>query len=300
MKRHLIALAALVTALAAALPLAAATPPGVIPLPNGFAPEGITDGNGNEAFAGSLADGSVVRADLSTGEVDIVVPAQTGRIAVGMDHDPRSDLLWVAGGPAGQAYAYDADTGDSVAAVDLGAGFINDVIVTRDAAWFTNSFAPVLHRVELDGAGHPTGTIATVPLSGDWVQSPGFAANGIVATPDGATLIVVNSALGTLYDVDPASGLATEIELDGTVMGGDGMALVGRSLYVVQNMFDQIAEVTLSPDRSSGSITDVITDEDFDIPTTAALFGSSLYAVNARFGTTPTPDTTYDIVRVRR
>ena len=36
------------------------------------------------------------------------------------------------------------------------------------------------------------------------------------------------------------------------------------------------------------------------VPTTIAMFGSSLYAVNARFATPPTPDTTYTIVRVAR
>jgi len=34
------------------------------------------------------------------------------------------------------------------------------------------------------------------------------------------------------------------------------------------------------------------------IPTTGDLFGRSLYAVNAGFGTTPGPDLDYDVVRV--
>jgi hypothetical protein len=43
-----------------------------------------------------------------------------------------------------------------------------------------------------------------------------------------------------------------------------------------------------------------ISDEDFDVPTTIARVGKSLYAPNARFTTPPTPDTEYDVVRVRR
>ena len=39
---------------------------------------------------------------------------------------------------------------------------------------------------------------------------------------------------------------------------------------------------------------------DFDVPTTAARFGNSLYAVNARFSTPPTPTTEYQVVRVTR
>jgi hypothetical protein len=36
------------------------------------------------------------------------------------------------------------------------------------------------------------------------------------------------------------------------------------------------------------------------VPTTLALFGSRLYAVNARFGTPPTPTTEYSIVQLER
>jgi hypothetical protein len=47
-------------------------------------------------------------------------------------------------------------------------------------------------------------------------------------------------------------------------------------------------------------VTDALTNPAFDVPTTAARFGSSLYAVNAKFGTPPTPATPYEIVRVDR
>ena len=43
-----------------------------------------------------------------------------------------------------------------------------------------------------------------------------------------------------------------------------------------------------------------ITDPAFDVPTTVDDFGKSLYVVNARFTTTPTPDTEYNVVRVHR
>jgi len=36
------------------------------------------------------------------------------------------------------------------------------------------------------------------------------------------------------------------------------------------------------------------------VPTTIDRHGSRLYAVNARFGTTPTPTTPYTVVQVRR
>ena len=41
-----------------------------------------------------------------------------------------------------------------------------------------------------------------------------------------------------------------------------------------------------------------LTDDDFDIPTTVALLGDSLYAVNARFGTTGPQPAEYWITRI--
>jgi sugar lactone lactonase YvrE len=106
---------------------------------------------------------------------------------------------------------------------------------------------------------------------------------------------------GVLYDVDPNTGVATQIDLGGdSVVNGDGILLQGKTLYVVQNQNNQIAVVQLSPDLTSGTIVDTIISANFRVPTTIARFGDSLYAVNARFGTPPTPDTEYEVVRVTR
>ena len=145
-------------------------------------------------------------------------------------------------------------------------------------------------------------TSEAIPLGGDYQFTPGaFNANGIEATPDGKTLIIVNSTEGVLYQVDPGTGVATRINLGtGGVPNGDGILLQGKTLYVVQNVLNQIAVVELSPDLSSGTILETITSPDFRVPTTVAKFGNRLYAVNARFGTVPTPDTEYEVVGVPR
>jgi hypothetical protein len=131
-------------------------------------------------------------------------------------------------------------------------------------------------------------------------------ANGIVATPDGSTLIVVNYVLGLLYTVDPTTGFATEIDLGGFSVGsGDGLVLRGQTLYVVQNLANAIAVFTLNPDLSAATFTGYLTDDDLRIPSTADAFGPWLYAVNARFDVChpATCDPTgldFDIVRVDR
>lgn len=300
----------LVLALAASASVAGATTtasadafPDVIALPDGWRPEGITAGAGNDAFVGSLGSGAIYRVDLRTGAGEVAVPPQTGRISVGLAYDARSGLLFAAGGPAGEGYAYDADTGETVAVFDFTGdpSFVNDVIVTSDAAYFTDSFRPFLYRVALGPAGR-LGAPETIALGGDFVFVPGaFNTNGIEATSDGSSLIIVHTARAELYEVDPDTGVTSLIDLGGaTVQAGDGLARVGRTLYVMQNRLNQVGVVELAPDLATGTLTGTITDGDFDVPTTIATFGSSLYAVNARFGTPPNPDTAYDVVRVDR
>lgn len=280
--------------------------PDVIPLPNGFQPEGIASGNGTTFYVGSIPTGAIYRGDLRTGEGAVLVPAQPGRSATGLKYDSRTGLLFVAGATTGYAYIYDGQTGANVDAIQLttAPSFINDVIVTKDAAYFTNSVAAELYRVPLANNGQPLGTSETLPLSGDYqfISTPGaFNANGIAATPNGKDLIIVNSADGALYKVDAGTGVATRIDLGGaTVVNGDGILLQGKTLYVVQNFFNQIAVVQLSPDLTSGTIVNTLTSPNFRIPTTIARFGDSLYVVNARFDTPPTPSTDYDVVRVTR
>lgn len=279
--------------------------PKIIRLPNGFQPEGIVIGRGTNLYAGSLANGAIYRADLRTGEGAIVVPPQTGRIAVGLSYDRRTDFIFVAGGPLGTAYVYDAKTGASKAAYTFASGgtFVNDVIATRQAAYFTDSFRPVLYKVPLDKGGQlPDQSVITeIPLGGDFVFVPGgFNANGIEATRNGKWLIVVNSARGELYRVDPATGQAKLIDLGGgSVPAGDGLLLEGHTLYVVQNQFNQVAVIDLEDDFTRGKIENTITDPAFRVPTTIAGFGDRLYVVNARFGTPPTPNTEYEVVQVR-
>lgn len=302
-------------------PALAQTFPETVPLPDGFQPEGITLGTGHTAYVGSLAGGAIYAVDLKTGAGSILVPPDLFGIsfAVGLDFDARSGYLFVAGGLAGDGRVYDTDTGQMIHQFSLGApgqSWINDVLVTRNAAYFTNSFAPFIYKVPLDSQGEPSGAAQTLVLGGDWQNftnpdSTGLAdmwinANGIVATPDNRTLVVVNYFSGLLYTVDPDTGFATEIDLGGVlVQTGDGLVLRGKTLYVVQNvtpdLINAIAVFTMSPDFSTATLTEYLVDSDLKTPSTADLFGPWLYAVNARFlDCFPGPCSTleYDIVRV--
>jgi hypothetical protein len=280
--------------------------PEVIPLPDGFQPEGIAIGKGRTFYVGSIPTGAIYRGNLRTGEGEVLVPAQEGRAAIGLKYHKRSGLLFVAGGPTGFAYVYNGQTGENVAELQLSSlpSFINDVVLTKKAAYFTNSLQPTLYRVPITRRGElpDSPTVEEIPLTGDYQFTPdAFNANGIAATPNGKFLIIVNSVDGVLYRVDATTGVATKIDLGGeSVMNGDGILLIGRTLYVVQNRLNQIAVVKLRSRFTEGKVVDTITSPLFRVPTTIARFRNWLYAVNARFGTEPTPETDYEVVRVRR
>src|SRR5688500_14165453 len=102
MRRVLIVVSACLLALTMLLPAMAAKPfPEVIPLPDGFQPEGIAIGPGTTFYVGSIPTGAIFSGDLRTGEGDLLVQPTEGRAAIGLSLDQGSERLFVAGGPTG-------------------------------------------------------------------------------------------------------------------------------------------------------------------------------------------------------
>ncbi|MEU6353032.1 superoxide dismutase [Streptomyces sp. NPDC047072] len=267
--------------------------PTQFPLPDGFQPEGITIGARPFAYFGSLADGSVYRASLATGRGSVVVKG-AGRPTVGLKID-RHGRLFLAGGDSGEIRVADARSG-ATEVYAVGGTFVNDVILTPGAAWFTDSFKPVLYRLAKGG-------VTTVPLTGDWQQGPEFTANGIERTPDGRALLVVNVFAngGGLMRVDPRTGAARAVDLGTAKLpNGDGLLLLGRTLYAVQQAQNAVDVFRLNDSGTRGTAITRITDPRFRIPTTAAAWGRRLYLPNARFDVDPTPATDYDAVAVKQ
>ncbi len=269
-----------------------------IALPNEFRPEGIAAGKRATFYVGSIPQGSVWRGSFRTGEGDVLVPPHTGRSHTGVKYDRRFDRLFVAGGMSKGIYVYDATTGADVASYSLpDAGFVNDVVLTRRAAWFTDSQVAQLYRVDIAPDGSLSEPVR-VPLSGDIQFVAGqFNVNGIEALPAGRRLIVVQSNTGKLFTVRASTGVTREIALDQPVPNGDGILLRGRRLYVVQNQLNQVAEIKLGRNLRRGRTRARLRDDRLDIPTTIAPFNRFIYAVNARFNRPDVSDD--DVVRLR-
>jgi sugar lactone lactonase YvrE len=276
--------------------------PEKINLPLGFQPEGIAT-VGTQFYVGSIPTGAIYHGNVVTGRGKVLVPPHAGRAAIGVDVERGQ--IFVAGGPTGNAFVYDARTGADVAAFDLASTtdtFINDVVVTKTAAWFTDSRQKVLYKVALGADGRATSgsQVTTVPLTGDIQYQTGFNVNGIDATPDGETLVIVQSNTGLLFTVAAATGASRTIDLGSeNVANGDGILLRGKLLWVVQNQQNRIAKILLGSDLASGRVLTRLTHRQFSVPTTIDDVGRWLYAVNARFGTPPTPTTPYWLTRLR-
>ena len=115
--------------------------PARIDLPRGWQPEGIAAGTGNTLYVGSIPTGAVARVDARTGRD----PRPRRR-----PQRPRRDRakfadgrLFVAGAGTGRAWVYSANTGRQLGAFRLAPSgadtFVNDVVVTPQGAYFTDS-----------------------------------------------------------------------------------------------------------------------------------------------------------------
>ena len=301
--RRLAVLAAVLAALTTtAAPAVAKHPDEQIVLPGATGAEGIARGAGATFYAGDLFAGDIYRGNLQRGTAELFVDAPAGRMAVGMAVNLRHRLLLVAGRFDGTAHVYNTTTSATVATVQLTAlpALINDVAVTRQGAWFTDSAQAQLYFVPIS-AGGALGAPRTLQLSGPAADvSADVNNNGIQATPNGKTLIVAHSGQGALNVVDPATG-ASRMIAGVDVASVDGILLAGGELYAVQNFLNQIAVVRLSPDLTSGTVKELITSDLFQIPTTVARFGDRLATVNAKFDTgfPPTADQ-YEVIIVDR
>ena len=292
--------------------------PKIVPVLDGSSHEGFAIGRGTTAYSGS-PDGSIYKVDLRSGQGETLVPAEPDFDVIndcyklGMRVDPRSNYLFVAGCFWGNAYVFDANSGEAIMNYQLAPEFstvINDLAITRDAVYFTDFGQPFLYRLPLSGNGRlPAGADAAtaLPLTGDFADDHAESSslgNGIVATPDGQTLIVGNSANAQIYRVDPATGHSDRISVNPPLEGFlDGIVMHDGVLFILTpdgggEQVDWVQVVALDEDMLTGTRLGVITDPDMDGVASGALFGDSLYVNNARYYDFPMPDNEYWLTKL--
>lgn len=297
MKRFLALLSfAMLATLVALVPTAgvgAAPRPSSYVLPgNAVFPEGVAyqPSTGN-FFVSSTTDGSILRGNVMDPTASpFIAGSGTPFSAIGVKVDDAGRLA-VAGGFTGDVSIFDAATGAPIRTFTTGAGgALNDIAVAKNGDLFvTDSFRPMLWRISADQivpSATPAPAEAWLDLTGKIAYAPGeFNVNGIVATGNGKYLVVAQSFTSELFRIEVATRAVTKIDLGGDAVSGDGLALLGRTLYAAEPFSGpgQIAKVALSGDLSTGTVLSRTTDPSFHTPTTIAVASGRLLVVNSQF-----------------
>ena len=269
--------------------------PTVLPLPEAAAyPEGVTvDPTSGAAYTNSANTGVVVRLDPETGATAVVGdplnraearPDKPMSVALGLKADGEG-RLWVAGARTGSMHVVDIATGRRLARFTTpeGPSLINDVALTSEAAYFTDTLRPVLWRVSRDAV--------TDAALEPWLSFEGTALrygeepnlNGIAATADGRYLIVVQMKAGRLFRIDTRTREVAAIDTaDVALDGGDGLVLDGRRLYVVRQWAGEVVALDLSPDFATATEVKRISPSELAWPATAAIRGDRLIVANSQ------------------
>jgi sugar lactone lactonase YvrE len=259
-------------------------------------PEGIAyDAAAGTIYTGSAVSGTLVRVNLKGGVAETVAPAgvlvpggatTTFPAVLGMKRDPNG-RLWIAGGRSGKFFVVDSRTGKVIKQLqvpDPSKSLINDLALVGTTGYFTDTLAPTLWRIEAKGdaigALEPWLDFTGTPLQ----YYEGANLNGIAATPDGQSLIVVQMGKGLLFRIDLATKKVSAIDTaEADLTGADGLVLDGRTLYVVRQTAVEIATVHLTDDLSKGTVVNRFKDRLLAWPATAVKVGDRLLVVNTQF-----------------
>ncbi len=256
-------------------------------------PEGsAADERTGTFWISSLNTGAIYRGHARDPQLrPFLAAGEDGRTnALGMEYSRR--VLYVAGGPTGDVYAYDAYSGKLLTRQSTGAGgFVNDVTIGIDgAAYFTDSFRPYIYRLARTHGGSWSLT-RWLDVSGVVPYTEGeFNLNGIAPVHGGRYLVVVAMNTGRLYRIDVLTRKITPVRVvNANLLNGDGLEAYGNSLYVVRNTDNTVVRVRLSSRARVATGVASLSDPSFSTPTTAEVLWGRLLVVNSQFVTeTPT------------
>lgn len=242
--------------------------------------------------------------DAITGETSEFIGEQAGRQAWGLNHDEDHGVLLVAGGSPdfgggnAEVYVYDASTKASLAACAQmpheGGSMVNGIGVLDGVAYVTDSFYGKLMAFDLAMAKAGTCEVWEVDLPESFAPIEGaFMANGIKPYKDG--LLVSNTQLGSVWyltglEKGTAGSTVTpsfqQVIADGDAANSDGIILGGDKLYSTANFSNEVVVFQLAMDEATSTLSatslGVVTNPDFDTPSTSVLYDGYIYTANLR------------------
>ena len=198
--------------------------------------------------------------------------------------------VYVAGGPNGigtgrpDLWVYAPD-GRLLAALRAPGEnvFLNDVAIGPDgAAYFTNSNAPQVFRVAVDGRAW--GVTRWADATGTVEQRAGFNLGGIVVSADRSALVVAQGNAGLLWRFDLRTAAVSPVATGvASLTDADGLVRQGSRLTVVRNFARMLATLELRADgRAARLVSQVATDPERVLTTAKVLRGRTLF-VDSKF-----------------
>ncbi len=265
----------------------------------GELPEGVAVSPAGDVFVSIAPTGELRRIDRHTGEGSTFATLPVGGgFLLGMAFN--GDDLYVVNG------SFDAETcgvwsvsatGETTRVVAFGANeFPNDLTFDADGNLFiTESIAGAVWRVP---AGSTTRSlfVQDALLFGDVSQSPvpfPIGANGIVYDDDTSSILVANSQVPAVVEIDDNGGVSGDIQVlvsGEEYRGADGLTLDRNGNVIVISNFNS---TVLYVERDTGTTTVLADSSDGLVFPATAAFGQagfdkhSIFITNFGFGAGP-------------
>ena len=266
-------------------------------------PEGIDVAPDGTFYVASAGTGTIYRGHVTQPRTHPFLPGGRDGLdaAGGVRRDGRG-RLFVAGftrvedGVESMLFVYD-QLGRlvTIRLAPVADAQFNDLALTRDAVYITDSQLQVVYRAALRGPA--IGEVEPwVDLNDHSPASPqGRRLSGVVADPEGRVLLVADTLGGALYRIDTATQAVQTVDLGESGLNADGVLLEDTALYAVAYtqpddgtpVRAEICVVRLSRDLASGAVVTCVTDPSFDAPSGLARDGDRLLAVNSQLSHPP-------------
>lgn len=244
-------------------------------------PEGVAyDARRGVIYTGSAVNGTIYAINAATG---VVSKFQEGgalgrQAALGLKVDAQG-RLWIAGGAQGTVSILTPD-GMTLKVLQTPKSpnpYVNDLTPAADGnVYVTDSNRPVIFRVDRN-----LNLTAWLNLAGTPIKyGPGVNLNGIVPTPDGRSLLAVQTNTGELWRIDLRTKAVRRVMTG--LMNGDGLLLDGRTLYVARNKDQVVSKVSLSADYGTGQLIMEEPLRGLRFPATLAMVGNDFVVTQAQ------------------
>ncbi|MCW8931193.1 MAG: hypothetical protein OQL19_13250 [Gammaproteobacteria bacterium] len=248
---------------------------------------------------GSFRDGKIYEID-SNGDYKVLINDKRISSALGIQVDTKLNRLLVATADIGSSTnsynkgikklaalgIFDLTTGEALHFINLGElipkgnHLANGLALDKNGnAYITDSFYPVIYKVDTKGK-------ATVFLESTRFKKNGINLNGLIYHPDGY-LIVAAKTEGILFKIPLSTPSSfTEIKLDRTIIGLDGVTLVNKkNLVVVANRAanvntDKAFSITSNDNWETAQIIDEYKFRNV-YPTTSVIKDNKIYVLHS-------------------